>query len=334
MPIDPLFTSPRAQVDLTKFGPSHWNTVTALLEQLLDGPDADGTVLVRDASSPTGATWGEGGTGGGGTGPAGPQGIQGVPGDDGADGDDGATGATGSQGIQGIQGVPGDTGPTGGAGADGDDGATGATGSQGIQGIQGVPGDDGADGDDGATGATGSQGIQGIQGVPGDDGADGAGGFMFRLAANGSAIGPGIADFFGATSALETVEDGIYELYFSLKFIKTTAGTLTITLTHTANYANAVAQWEGSNTGGISATIGRTTAGIVATTAAAAVLPVTASLGAVANHEYVVRALVECTTAGNIRLRVTESAGTVTPLRGSYYTARLIDPANVGTFVA
>ena len=119
-----------------------------------------------------------------------------------------------------------------------------------------------------------------------------------------------------------------------MKFIKTTAGTVTFTLTHTANYTNLVAQWEGSNTGGIGATISRTTAGIVATTAAAAALPVTASLGAVANHEYVIRALVECSTAGNIRLRVTQSAGTVTPLQGSYYTARLVSAANVGTFVA
>jgi hypothetical protein len=37
--------------------------------------------------------------------------------------------------------------------------------------------------------------------------------------------------------------------------------------------------------------------------------------------------------AGNIRLRVTSSAGTVTPLAGSFYKVRRL-PANTGAFVA
>lgn len=57
MPIPALFTSPRVSADLTKFGPDHWNTVTALLRGLFDGADADGTVLTRSAVSATGAAW-------------------------------------------------------------------------------------------------------------------------------------------------------------------------------------------------------------------------------------------------------------------------------------
>jgi hypothetical protein len=57
MPIPDLFQSPVAQIDLTKFGPSHWNAVTELLEALLGGPEADGLVLTKDATSDTGATW-------------------------------------------------------------------------------------------------------------------------------------------------------------------------------------------------------------------------------------------------------------------------------------
>jgi len=57
MPIPSLFTSPKVSVDLTKFGPSHWNTVTALLRGLFDGADADGKILTRSAASALGATW-------------------------------------------------------------------------------------------------------------------------------------------------------------------------------------------------------------------------------------------------------------------------------------
>jgi hypothetical protein len=58
MPIPDLFQSPATQNDLTKFGPTHWNNVTELLESLLGDPaDADGTVLVRDSASDTGASW-------------------------------------------------------------------------------------------------------------------------------------------------------------------------------------------------------------------------------------------------------------------------------------
>ena len=58
MPLMPtLFTSPAAQRDLTKFGPTHWNNVTGLLTRLLDGADADGLVLTRDSGSVNGASW-------------------------------------------------------------------------------------------------------------------------------------------------------------------------------------------------------------------------------------------------------------------------------------
>lgn len=57
MAIPSLFTSPKVQVDQTKFGPGKWNQVTALLRGLLDGADADGTLATRDSTSPTGVAW-------------------------------------------------------------------------------------------------------------------------------------------------------------------------------------------------------------------------------------------------------------------------------------
>ena len=110
MGIPSLFTSPKVSKDLTKFGPTHWNTVTALLRGLLDGADADGTILVRDATSPTGGRWSASSAL---TGPAG------------ADGADGATGPQGPIGLTGPQGVIGLTGPQGVIGPTGPQGPTG-----------------------------------------------------------------------------------------------------------------------------------------------------------------------------------------------------------------
>jgi hypothetical protein len=64
-----LFTSPFANIDSSKFGPTHWNELVALVQRLLDGVDADGTVLTRDSTSPNGATWHP--AGGGGAAPSG-----------------------------------------------------------------------------------------------------------------------------------------------------------------------------------------------------------------------------------------------------------------------
>jgi hypothetical protein len=157
---------------------------------------------------------------------------------------------------------------------------------------------------------------------------------IFRLTANGTPIGPGIADYFGVNSAIPTVLNGVYEITFYLYYLKTTAGTATYTITNTATYTNIVAEYIQSAVGGIATNAAQTGAGIVTTTAAAAVLPPTASLTNGANHKAVIRAIAECGTAGNIRLRITQSgAGTITPLRGSYFTVRRLFAGNVGTFV-
>lgn len=155
----------------------------------------------------------------------------------------------------------------------------------------------------------------------------------FRLAANGAALGPTIADYFGANSSLPTVLNGIYELTFWLYYLKTTAGTVTYTITNTQTYTNLVASYLQTAVAGVTPNAAMTAGGLVTNTAAAAALPATAALSA-GNHFALITAHVECAAAGNIRLRVTQSAGTITPLRGSFYTARLLTAANVGSFVA
>ncbi len=157
---------------------------------------------------------------------------------------------------------------------------------------------------------------------------------IFRLVANGGAIGPAIADYFGANSSLPTVTNGIYQLDFYCWFLKSTAGTSLWTITNTQTYTNIVAMTHISAVGGIGAIGALSGSGIVTTTAAAAALPVSASLTTAVNHFAHIRAIAECAVAGNIRLRHTSSAGTITPLRGSYYTARRLFAGNVGVFAA
>lgn len=157
---------------------------------------------------------------------------------------------------------------------------------------------------------------------------------IFRLAANLGARGAAIADYFDASSAFPTVLNTVYELVWDLYYLKTTAGTMTYTITNTQTYTNIVASYRQSVITGIAAVGDVNEAGIVTTTAAAAALPVTGSLSTAVNHHVIIRALAEIGTAGNVRLRVTQSAGTITPLRGSMFMARRLFAGNVGTFVA
>lgn len=71
-------------------------------------------------------------------------------------------------------------------------------------------------------------------------------------------------------------------------------------------------------------------------TATAAAFGATGSLTTGVNHAAIIRVSYEAhaTLSGNVRLRVTSSAGTVTPLEGSYYEVTRIPTTNLGAFVA
>ena len=155
---------------------------------------------------------------------------------------------------------------------------------------------------------------------------------IYRITADLATRGGTIADYFDASSAFPTVTNGVYLLNYYLWFLKNTAGTFTFTLTNTQAYTNLVGRLIVSDDLAVGAA--GTTTGLVTTTTAAAAFPVTGTLADTKNHFIHVIALAECGTAGNIRPRVTVSAGTVTPLRGSYYTAQRLFAGNVGTFAA
>jgi hypothetical protein len=159
---------------------------------------------------------------------------------------------------------------------------------------------------------------------------------FFRLAANGTPF-TSITDFFGATSAIPTVLNGVYEIewhcYFAIATLSTQVVTWTIVNTQTVT--NMVASWQAVTAIANMATAGNSTgAGVVTQTAASVALPVTGTM-VIGNHYHIIRALIECATAGNVRLRCnTASTATVGALRDSYFKARRLPAGNVGTFAA
>lgn len=156
----------------------------------------------------------------------------------------------------------------------------------------------------------------------------------FRLTSDSTAFGPGIANFFGATSGLSLDPSTFFELEANLYFTKTTSGTVTFTLTFSNAPINANANYVGSQATGIGAVSNPQTAAIVKSTSTAVVIPATGTLSTAANHQYIVRSMFQtnATTGGTINLQITSSAGTVTPLTGSYYKLTRLPAANTGTF--
>lgn len=155
----------------------------------------------------------------------------------------------------------------------------------------------------------------------------------YRLTANGSAIGSAIADYF--PSAAVAVDAGaVYEVEFELYFTKTTNGTVTFTLTSSQAPVNLVAYYIGGPVAGIGTAGAPITAAVVGSTSTATALPATSSLTTAQNHHFTIKAFLEtnATTAGTFKLQCTESAGTITPLRGSSYTIRRVPTANIGIF--
>jgi len=156
-----------------------------------------------------------------------------------------------------------------------------------------------------------------------------------RLTADGTAAGPTIANYFGATSGVSLDPNIFYEVEANLFFTKTTAGTLTFTLTFTQAPVNNEAWYTGSPISGIGTVGAPQTAAIVKSTATAGALPATGLLVTAVNHQYQLSAMFQtnATTGGTLNIQVTSSAGTVTPLTGSYYKITRLPSANSGAFV-
>ena len=158
-----------------------------------------------------------------------------------------------------------------------------------------------------------------------------AGTQVFRLAADGAAIGPAISNYFGANSAISLEAGSMYEITIHTFFLKTTASTLTWTLTASSAPTSVVARNISTPITGTSGVGIANTVTSLATAATA--FPATGSLTTGVNHafEFSVRVLTNLAT--NLRLNATQVSGTITPRAGSYYTVKKIS-ASTGTFVA
>ena len=153
---------------------------------------------------------------------------------------------------------------------------------------------------------------------------------IFRLAANGSAIGPTIADYFGATSSINLPAAGVFEIEYFLYFTKTTAGTVTFTLTASSAPTGIFGTYIGAPATGVGS--GAPQSGYTGAQAAAtAAFPATASLTTAVNHTYTIRTQVITNAATTFKVQVTSSAGTVTPLAGSFYAVKRV-AASTGSF--
>ncbi len=156
--------------------------------------------------------------------------------------------------------------------------------------------------------------------------------WVYRLTSNGTAIGPAINDFFGANSSVSLESVSVYEITAYCVFLKTTAGTATWTIAASSAPTRMIATYNASPITGIAA--GAMTSGFTGSQAAVtAAFAATGSLSTAVNHAFQFKMQIQTNLASNLRLRLTQSAGTATPLAGSYYSVRKI-PSAAGTFVA
>jgi len=161
----------------------------------------------------------------------------------------------------------------------------------------------------------------------------------FLLTGTPTAIGPAIADFFGATSSISLEASSTYEIVAYAAFLKTTANTVTWTMTASSAPTRMQGWFIGSPVTGIGqATISTGTSGVSGSQAATtAAFAATASLTTAVNHNVQMTMLVQTNAATNWRLQITSGTGaagggTVTPLVGSYYKVKKIS-TTTGTFV-
>lgn len=157
-----------------------------------------------------------------------------------------------------------------------------------------------------------------------------------KLDAAGSTIGTTIANFFGATSNIPLVTSAWYEIEIFLYFLKTTAGTVTWTLTNSAAPTGQDIDFEMSPVTGIVAPPGTATMlrGQLYNDATAARTVVTASLTTAVNHFARFQIFLRNNTGTSLKIQATCSAGTITPGIGSRWISKRIAAGNVGALAA
>jgi hypothetical protein len=139
------------------------------------------------------------------------------------------------------------------------------------------------------------------------------------LTANGTAIGPAITNFGLPTVSLAA--NAVYELVYDIFYIKTTAGNIIYTLVGTANFITANGSYVQTPIAGLqgSAAAAAITSANSAITGPSITFPNTGTLAIFEHHATISFFIRTGTTATNMYLAVTSSAGTIRPSVNSYY---------------
>lgn len=157
-----------------------------------------------------------------------------------------------------------------------------------------------------------------------------------RLTSNGSTIST-IANFFGATSNIPLVASAFYEIDIYAFFLNTTSGTVVWTLTNSAAPTSQNIFYEMSPVTGVVAPPGDTgmlIGQIVNDNTATKALSATSALTDAVNHYMHMRIWLSNGAGTSLKIQATKSAGTITPLVGSYYKVTQLPAANTGLFAA
>jgi hypothetical protein len=159
----------------------------------------------------------------------------------------------------------------------------------------------------------------------------------FRLTANGSTIST-IANFFGSTSNPTLVSGGEYLIEIDLYYTNTTAGTVTWTFTNSAAPTSQNIHASFSPVAGIVAPAGSAAAtyleGDIQGDATAAKALTTSGTLTTATTQWAHFSIhLYNSTGTSLKIQATKLVGgTITPLKGSYWTCQRIPSSNTGTF--
>ena len=158
----------------------------------------------------------------------------------------------------------------------------------------------------------------------------------YRLIAAGSTVGTTIANYFGTTSNIPLVPNAYYEIEVVMFFLKTTAGTVTLTLTNSAAPTSQDVYFEMSPITGVVAPPGTATMlkGQVFNDATAALAYTTGSISNGVNNYARFRILLTNGAGTSLKIQATCSAGSLTPGIGSFWSARRLPATNNGTYAA
>lgn len=160
---------------------------------------------------------------------------------------------------------------------------------------------------------------------------------IYRLAVDGSAIST-IANVYGASSGITLAANRVYEVEYHVYFTKTTAGTVTFTLVFggtSTSIQRITATYIGSPISGIALGTPQIASYLYTVGAGATSFPLpgTGTLTTGVNHYYTIKVLIENgASPGTFSLQAAASAGSITPLRGSYYKATVLPSTNTGIF--